>query len=110
MPESPRFIGADSVIESGSIILSSGDSDFRIQISDLTFEIILKGGRSGGAVQPIAISPNKMQITISTFYTSNLAYKFKVGTLWNKELYLALIVETKQGAFVVTYTFTTKGP
>jgi hypothetical protein len=104
MPDVERLVGAEPVVESGSIVVSSGET-FTIKLYGLTFEVVLHARTSGLAVETVSQATDKMLIRINTFHRTNLAYKFKVATLWDRELYLALVIDPKQSATVIHYTF-----
>jgi hypothetical protein len=109
-PATTRHLGKNAVVESGCALLGGDDSDFSIQIYDLTFTIAVTSGQSSGPVEPIRQSRDKMLIRISTWYSSSSVYKFKVGNLEENDLYLALYVEPIQNFHKITYTFSLKKP
>jgi hypothetical protein len=51
-----------------------------------------------------------MLIRVSTWYSTDSIFKFKVGTLLSDDLFLAIHVEPKQNFHIVTYTFSIKRP
>jgi hypothetical protein len=100
------FLGSNRIVETGAVVLGQDDYELNIKLHDLTFIIALGG--SSTAVQPVKKSATEMLITISTFYVQNNSYKFKVGTLFQKDLYLALHISQAREAHVITYTFSIK--
>jgi hypothetical protein len=102
---SKLLVGNNSVVESGSVVLGGDEDDFTIQISDLTFTIRVVRSQAKAPLDVTRISRDKMLILVSTWYSSDTVFKFKVGTLWNRELQLALSVEPKQNFHIIHYTF-----
>jgi hypothetical protein len=109
MPESSKLVGNDQVVETGSALLWPDDPSFTIQITDLTFTIVIVSDHETPQLDPQRVSRNQMTVKVNTWQQSGPSFKFKVGTLWNKELYLALYAQpVEAGRYVLHYTFSTK--
>jgi hypothetical protein len=111
MAGSPRWTGNDQIVESGSVLLWPDSPIFMIMITDLTFTIVIVNDHKKPQLEPERVSRNTMNIRVNTWQQSNPSFKFKVGTLWDNDLYLAIFVQPLEaGRYVLHYTFLNKMP
>jgi hypothetical protein len=111
MPDSSRLVGEEPVVESGSVLLWPDDASFTIQITDLTFTIVIVNDHRIPQLDPQRVSRSAMTVKINIWQQSNPSFKFKVGTLWSNDLYLSVYVQPiEAGRYVLHYTFSNKRP
>ena len=111
MAEVRTFIGKNSIIESGSVIIAPGDEQyFSIEFYGLQFTIKIVTEESTAFVEPQRVSSSSMLIKVNARYKTTHDFKFKVGTLWDNALHLAAHVEMSQDHYLLTYTFSIAGP
>jgi hypothetical protein len=109
MPEPTRYVGNNVVVEAGSVLLGPDDDSFQIQFSGLKFSIRFLHSWTVPPVSTERIDETGMRITLNTFQTNEPTFKTNVGSLWGKELFLAIRVEVHQNFRTLTYTFSMKG-
>jgi hypothetical protein len=111
MAESLRWTGNDQIVESGSVLLWPDDPSFNIRITDLTFTIVIINDHKRPQLEPERVSHNTMNIRVNRWHQPNPSFKFKVGTLWDNDLYLAIFAQpVEAGRYVLHYTFSNKRP
>ena len=107
MTESQKLVGKSSVIDSGSVVLGPDDDSLTIVIQNLTFTIMVVNDPRAERLNPERRSPNQMLIKINTYQGGDLTFKFKVGTLHGRELYLAINLDIHANHRIIAYTFST---
>jgi hypothetical protein len=105
MPESQRSVGNSTVVDSGAVVLGDDDDSFTIAVQGLNFTVRIVNEPRADRLRPERISNDKMLIKINTWSGGDLTFKFKVGTLNNRELYLAIHADIYNNNRVITYTF-----
>jgi hypothetical protein len=111
MFEAQSFVAKERILRSGSAVLGPEDREFTVVFTvttfrTLTFTIQISTDGSGAAgLRPMMVTPEKTLIPLSTYDSTDVITKFKIGTFLLGDLYLALRVEPVGNSHVVTYTF-----
>jgi hypothetical protein len=109
MPEPTRYVGNSVVVEAGAVLLGPDDESFQIQFSGLSVLIRFLHSWTAPPISTERIDETGMRVTLNTYQTNEPTFKTKVGSLWGKDLFLAIRVEERQNFRTLTYTFSMKG-
>jgi hypothetical protein len=100
-----RLAGNHEIIETGTAIVAA-DEWLTITIDGLSFSITAIHDGKKASITTETKSHNQILININTWQGGDLTFKFKVGTLRNLDLYLAVNLDNHYNYNIITYTFT----
>jgi hypothetical protein len=111
MPESTIFVGKEPVVESGVVVLGPSDDSFTVLVdgrSHVTISFISRG--NAPPIKAEVASDSRINIKINTWYSGDLNFKFKVGSVSGRDMFLAVHVDVYNSSRVVMYTFSKAAP
>jgi len=109
MPDHPRYAGNNPIVETGTAILSD-DEWLTIDIEGLHFSITSISDPKVDSITTESKSRNQVLIKINTWQGGDLTFKFRVGMLRSRDLYLSVHLDVHYNHRIITYTFTQERP
>jgi len=110
MPSLQKYVGGNTVVDSGSVVLGPDDGRFTVIIDNLTFIISAIQEPRTERLSVVRESHDKLIIKINTTQGGDLTFKFKVGNLMGRDLSLAIHLEAHDSYSIFTYTFSMSRP
>ena len=101
----PVYVGNNIVVDSGVAVLGPEDDWLTIDIRGLKFSIATANDRSLAAITTTTLARDQVKITINVWQGGDLTFKFKVGTIMNRDLDLAVNLDVHSNYRIITYTF-----
>lgn len=101
----PTYVGDSIVLESGVAILGPDDGQLTVDIRGLKFSIATANDAKLAAITTQTLARDQVRITINVWQGGDLTFKFKVGTIMNRELNLAVNLDARNNHRIITYTF-----
>jgi hypothetical protein len=103
-----KRIDTSKVIESGCVVLGFEDSEFEVQVEDLTFIIAFVNKPNAPPIFTQREAPRKVRINFNNPNPLGGFVKFKAGTVAERELRLAMYWTSGEGNYLVAYTFSSE--
>lgn len=104
MGDFPTYVGDSIVVESGVAILGL-DEWLTVDIRGLKISIVTANDPALAAIGTQTLSRDQIKITINVWQGGDLTFKFKVGTIMNRDLNLAVNLDVHSNHRIITYTF-----
>jgi hypothetical protein len=101
----PTYVGDSIVVESGVAVLGPDDEGLTVDIRGLKFVIRTASDSKLEAITIKTVARDQVTIIINTWQGSDLTFKFKVGTIMNRDLNLAVNLAPHYNHRIITYTF-----
>src|ERR1700737_4740822 len=105
MGDFPTYVGNSIVVESGVAVLGPDDDALTVDIRGLKFTIDTANDRSLAAITTKTLARDRVRITINVWQGGDLTFKFKVGSISDRELNLAVNLDVHHNHRIITYTF-----
>ncbi len=104
----PTYVGNSIVVESGVVIVGL-DEWLTVDIRGLKFSIATANDTKLAAITTQTLSRDQVKITINVWQGGDLTFKFKVGTIMDRDLDLAVNLDIRSSNHrIITYTFSQK--
>ena len=103
-----KSIGSGFVVDSGTAIVTDDGERLTIDIANLKFSVASWYEPLAATITTEMLEYNHILIKINIWWGDDLTFKFKVGTLYGRDLYFAVNLNSRPSRAIITYTFSSR--